>query len=374
MTIPDQLLVVSRENFGELWKKAFGKDPDEHTLTNALCDLSHYRADGIFRQLKPYTAHSPTIRKLAEKYGFSSFKTNDYGGSVFNIKTGVRVHWEHSWYTAGFADGRVSAVGYAFDHVYFEVRKAKAKNGWQNGRQYTYTETSYVKHEQGFAYVNQDWRAYTVNDRLERKKPSGVKHFTMCESAYEMFEEAFKLGQKLKGDEPVTNNTLKKKMLQNIIMTSVLDPLRDETYGQGLERCRIKPIYYPAKAPEDSCKVALSFSPVYYSPKNSSGTETSPLIPFLEDHHPIHFELSTSTFGIGYGSKVQIDFSDPAFDIDKLKAVVVKAINRHYETVLFVSKNRLKIKDLKTSNQDRDADDNLEYQQLIVDAFCEPAS
>ena len=368
MTIPDQLLVVSKDNFVELYREAYHKDPDKARATNALLNFSHYETDSVCYKLCPANKHSSTIRKLAMQYGFTSFKTDSNGGSAFNVKKGVRVLWRYSWYTAEVdQSGNVSAVGYAFDRIWFEVRKAKTKYGWKMAEKYTYTETSYDTHEQGFSFVNQKWLDLTANEH-NRSSIHGVRTYTSCKSAARMFEEAFNYGQTLQGDEAVTENTLKKKMLQNIIMTSVFDSFKNEVYGEGSERCRIKLNYGLAKAPEDSCTACLTFVPA------SPGSEPSPLMPFLVDHHRAFFELSSSSFGIGYGNTVKIDFNDPAFDIDKLKAVVSKAIKRHYETVLLVSNHRLQIKGFKTLIQGRDADDRLVYQQELVDAFCEPAS
>lgn len=312
--IPNIVFRLNPGNFPELLSKC--SRSASLITSNQTPWTSRYQTQWFYEETKMDADIPDLIRRLAKKHGFANFKSGPHGGSCINVAKGVSISWSLEQYDIK------NERGYYFDRIDFYVRKARTLTGYGES-QYEYKETSYVKAGDPFTL---DIYASLLEGGAQSNGGSTFKGFTIAD---EMFRAAFKYAEGLQGDPAVTKSSLRKQILQNMIMSSILEKIKKNvSFTLDDKIIRFDYSFTPAKAPEDSCCVDVRLV--------SSAADTD-----ICKHAALTFWLSQKQFklrddGLGYkhGFSKSVDFSDPSFDIDNLYLWFKDILQQYFKTAV----------------------------------------
>lgn len=327
--IPNVLFRLNPGNYEEICKKC-PRTVSALSPSSTTPWTSIYQTQWFYEEVGVSPDVPDLIRRLAKKHGFSNFKWGLHAGSCLNVANGVSVFWRIGQYTSGEERGCV------FEKVGFTVRKARTLTGYNSG-QYQYQETSYVEDKASFCFDSFVPLHSTIVDHDK----------TLYGDADEMFREAFKYAEGLQGDPAITKNSLKKQVLQNMILSSIFDKIKKDVFFNVDGRIvRFASDLHPAKAPEDTCVVEVSLVPDDSRAADSESSTTQLRFvhwPAIKTHPSLMFWLSQKSFKFADNNSSDcvfdrsIDFSDPSFDVDKLYLWIKDVLVQYFNTALEVA-------------------------------------
>lgn len=330
--IPNILFRLNPSNYEEICQKC-PKTVSYLSSSSNTPWTSNYQTQWFYEEVGVSPDIPDLIRRLAKKHGFSNFKWSLHSGSCLNVTKGVSVFWHIGQYTSG------EERGYAFEKIGFTVRKARTLTGYNSG-QYQYQETRYVDDKTTFCFDSFVEGAFVDHD----------KHF--CGDVDGMFREAFKYAEGLQGDPAITKNSLKKQILQNMILSSIFDKIKKDVFFNVDGRVvRFACDLHPAKAPEDTCYVDVRLVPDDSRAANSPDKEEPSTTHWsaIKTHPSLMLWLSNKSFKFADNNssncvfEKSIDFSDPSFDVDKLYLWVKDVLVKYFNTALEVAELKRQI-------------------------------
>jgi len=224
------------------------------------------------------------LKQALKSAGYGHFQSL-YAGSVTDMKRGVRICWDCD-----------SNTGYAYKSIWIEVRQEISKNVW-NGK-----GTS---------------KQVTTNYKMRGDRRTFNGH-----TPQQMFESIIAEANNLEGDKSITAASLKKGILQNVILDELRQQLvKDYAEWKGFE-CHFA---MKASVGDGISHLRISVPPQSNNDKGNYGLES------------LHIKLADGRIELVFGDayvtanhhKIDVaipTFADPAFDPALLHTFAVQAI------------------------------------------------
>lgn len=360
--IPNVLFRLNPKNYDEIREKC-PKTASQLSSSAKTPWTSNYQTQWFYEEVGVSPDIPDLIRRLAKKHGFSNFKWNLHSGSCLNVAKGVSIYWHIGQYTSG------EERGYTFEKIGFTVRKARTLTGYNSG-QYQYQETSYVDNKTAFCFDSSVPRQSAIVDN--------DKH--LYGNVDEMFRVAFKYAEGLQGDPAITKNSLKKQILQNMILSSIFDKIKKDVFFNVDGRVvRFASDFHPAKAPEDTCYVEVRLVPDDSRAADAPDNEESSTTHWsaIKTHPSLMFWLSNKSFKFADNNSSScafdksIDFSDPSFDVDKLYLWAKDVLVKYFNTALEVAELKRQIISLSNCATNLSVADSKLFERMFDANFVE---